>query len=321
MNFKLMARRYMGPADDGSDLGGGVVDRGDNFQPTDDEVQTKEAPVVEAAVEQEVEADTEKNRDDKGRFTGKGIIPVEQHKKVLDRERAAREAAERRADELERQIKSVDSTADIEKIEAEIVELEDKIESARLDGNKEEIKRLNNEIRIRNRQISVNQSTQMTERAKEQAREEIRLDLTIERTEELYPMLNADNEAYDQDAVDLVLATQRDLIERMRMPPSKALAEAARKVMAKLIREEAADDDGEEAKGLKNADKTSDRKKEQIRKNIDAANKQPASMKSVGLDSDKAGQDRELADASVMSFEEFSALPEATKAKMRGDYV
>ena len=51
------------------------------------------------------------------------------------------------------------------------------------------------------------------------------------------------------------------------------------------------------------------------------AARQPASTKPVGADSDKHGQTKDIPEASQMTFAEFSALPDATKSKMRGDYV
>ena len=73
-----------------------------------------------------------------------------------------------------------------------------------------------------------------------------------------------------------------------------------------------------EKQGLKNE---SDRKQEQVAKNLDTAKRQPASMKDVGLDSDKAGMSSNLPDISKLSAEEFDALPESTKARMRGDIL
>ena len=57
------------------------------------------------------------------------------------------------------------------------------------------------------------------------------------------------------------------------------------------------------------------------KKNIATAGKQPASLKEAGMDSDKAGQTKELPNVSNMTYEEFSALPASTKSKMRGDML
>jgi hypothetical protein len=73
--------------------------------------------------------------------------------------------------------------------------------------------------------------------------------------------------------------------------------------------------------GLSAASKGQDRKSAAVAKNLDAAARQPASTKPVGADSDKHGQTKDIPEASQMTFAEFSALPDATKSKMRGDYV
>jgi len=77
----------------------------------------------------------------------------------------------------------------------------------------------------------------------------------------------------------------------------------------------------EPAKGLGAAAKGVDRKTAAVAKNLDASKRQPASSKSLGADSDKYGQNAPTPSAEDMSYEEFSALPESVKAKMRGDLV
>jgi len=69
------------------------------------------------------------------------------------------------------------------------------------------------------------------------------------------------------------------------------------------------------------AAKGSDRAKQQVAKNLDTTKRQPASMKEVGEDSDTRGQRAADPDVADMSFEEFSALPDATKARLRGDSI
>jgi hypothetical protein len=59
------------------------------------------------------------------------------------------------------------------------------------------------------------------------------------------------------------------------------------------------------------------RKEAAVAKNLDAARRQPASTHLVGADSDKFGQTAKLPSAGDMTFEEFSALPEKTKAQYR----
>jgi hypothetical protein len=59
---------------------------------------------------------------------------------------------------------------------------------------------------------------------------------------------------------------------------------------------------------------------DQVKKNLDTQARQPASMRDVGMDSDKAGVKGDI-DVSKLSADEFAALPESTKAKLRGDLL
>ena len=169
-----------------------------------------------------------------------------------------------------------------------------------------------------NRQIAIEQTRDMTASAKEQAREEIRMELTIERIETEYPQLDEKSETFDQDLTDDVLDKQRGYIERERLSPSQALLKAVKYVMS---RAQPPAEKAEEKGGLSRADRGTERKEAAVAKNVDAANRQPASTKKVGADSDKHGQTAPTSEADQMTYEEFSALPDSTKAKMRGDFV
>ena len=330
--------------DDGSDGGGGGEDRGDGhdagegaaeavagtargedgkFVKTaagEDEGGADESVAEEKAADEKA-ADEKAAAPEKKERTGKGMIPLDRHEAVLKNARERTEAAERRTAELEAKIAKVGVAEDLKQLDADIEAVEDKLEAARLDGDKEKTRELAKQLRMMERQVAASETGRATGEAQERAREDMRLDLTIEKLEGQYPMLDEKHAEFDQDIVDMVLATQRDLISRLHMTPSKALDAATQKVMLKVMpasREEG----GEEKGGLKDA-KPSDggRKEAQVKKNLDTAKRQPASSREVGLDSDKAGQTRGTPDASTMDYDEFSALPEATKAKMRGDLL
>lgn len=333
MKLLTLTRRYM--AADVEGAAGGAVDRGDVVVDTTPvgaetsdkaDVSTLEAPAKvgteeDASKDQKSDDDnSERARDDSGRFTkkdGKGVIPLDRHEKVLERERTAREAAERRAQELEKQIKQVDKTEIAKELDKQIEDLEDKLESARLDGDKEKAKEYARELRLLERKVVTMETDRVGAETVDQARESIRMDMVIEKLEIDYPALNAAAEEYDQDLVDLVLAAQGDLIRRERMAPSHALEAAVKKVMSKVTAPKQSDD----AAGLNAARAEDDRAKAQIAKNVDTAKRQPANTKEIGLDSDAAGQKGTTVDVSLMTPDEFDALPEATKAKLRGDFA
>ena len=311
------------------------LDRGDDLevvQATADEVAAAEAAAAktadgdaEAAIEaaEKAAADEaaaalakdDKPRDKDGKFAKEISIPKGRVDEMVRNERLGREAAERRAAELEDKLRQTDRGVVTSQIEEEILAFEKDHAKAILDGNAEKAAELAGKIRINERLIQTASNTQMTAQAKDQAREEIRLDLTIEKLEAEYPQLTEGSESFDQDAVDMVLASQKMYIDRDRMTPSAALALAAEKVMSKL----STPADKPESSGLGKA-KVADRKEAQVDKNIKTAAAQPANMKDSGLDADKKGM-TDAIDPTKLSTTEFDALPEATKSRLRGDTI
>lgn len=336
MLIRTLQRLYMESADgDGGD-GGGAPDRGDAGAVVDAAVAADErgepaAPSRDAAGKfvaaddaaadgdeaASADAAATKEAKDKGK-----MIPKARFDEAVTKERNRTEAAERRALELEAQIKQLAHAEDAGKLDEEIAALSAEAESARMDGDKDKVIAISEQIRRKERQLSMAENSRMSEATKEQVREEMRMDMTIEKLEALHPMLDAKNEEqFDQDVVDLVLATQRDLIAREHLKPSVALERATEKVMLKVMKPHS-DGVAPEKGGLKDAEgKKDDRKQAQVKKNLETASKQPASTKEAGADSDAHGQSKEDADASMMTYEEFAAMPEATKAKMRGDFA
>lgn len=308
------------------------IDRGDDLelvQATADEAAAAAEKLAEetaaseaTAAEEKAEADEaaalakdDKPRDKEGKFSKEISIPKGRVDEMVRNERLGREAAERRTVELENMLRQTDRGVETGKIEQEILAFEQDHAKAILDGNAEKAAELAGKIRINERIIQNASNTQMTAQAKDQAREEIRLDLTIEKLEAQYPQLTQGTESFDQDAVDMVLASQKMYIDRDRMSPSAALALAAEKVMSKL----SAPTEKVENSGLGKA-KVADRKEAQVDKNIKTAAAQPANMKDSGMDADKKGMTDNI-DPTKLSTSEFDALPEATKSRLRGDTV
>lgn len=330
---KLFGLNLMKPADDGDTGGGGAVDRGDDFTPAGaadkagDELDTSEEDVKLATGEDDgkkvgdEEDDSKPPRDENGKFTkkdkGEASIPKSRFDDAVRKERERAEAAERRLAEIEQQRRQVARDVDIGKLEDDVRELRAKERKALIAGNDKEAAELSDQADRLNRQIAIEQARDMTAAAKESAREEIRWDMTLESIEKQYPALNENAEEFDQDLSDDVIDAMNGIMRRERLPRSQALVKAVERVMER--RKPA--DDKTEGKGLRSAGKEDDRKEAAVKKNLDAANRQPASAKKVGADSDKHGQNKELPNASDMTFEEFSALPETTRAKMRGDFV
>jgi hypothetical protein len=303
------------------------LDRGDAVEPVvvvvepEVELETPQEPEVEEIEAPEVEEPDETPRDEKGKFVAKEPkIPKSRFDEQMQVEREAREAAERRAAALEQQLatqqRNQTQNVQIAEIEASIEAMETKHAELLLDGDTAGAAKVMKDIRMSERYIARAESDAISTQRTTQALEAQRVDVSVARLEANYPSLNPDSEAYDGDLVELVLSKQRSLITQEGLTPSAALTLAATTVMKRFG---GPVEPVVEGKGL-GAQQLADRKQAQIKKNLDTAAKQPASMKDAGLDSDKAGA-KAMPDINGMTQDEFAALPASTLAKMRGDWV
>ena len=331
---KLFGHICRKPLEDGEGGTGGAADRGDTFAPTDDvgekadSQESTDDDLKTALGKDGDDADDsdkgEQARDEKGKFVKKDKsedeprIPKSRYDEQIRKERERAEAAERRLAEIASAQQQISRTADIGKLEDQVKELRAQERKALVSGDDDKAAEFGSKADALNRQIAIEQTRDMTASAKEQAREEIRMELTIERIETEYPQLDEKSDTFDQDLTDDVLDKQRGYIERERLSPSQALLKAVKYVMS---RAQPPAEKPEEKGGLSRADRGTERKEAAVAKNVDAANRQPASTKKAGADSDKHGQTAPTPEADQMTYEEFSALPDSTKAKMRGDFV
>lgn len=304
-----------------------AIDRGD-FLPEEIEALKTDAPVKEPVIEEAVAKETveeavkevveeeekpeEPARDDKGRFTG---IPKARFDEAVGKEREAREAAERRASELERQLaeraQAQVKTEQTEELETKISEMEKQHAQFLLDGEAEKAAELMRSIRHTERQIARAEAQADARTATSQILEAERFELAVAKLEADYSTLNPKSETYDPELVEMILDRQARLVQS-GMPPSQAITSATDFVMKRVARDEAPAQQGLAAA------KVPDRKAEQVKKNLEVQAKQPPSMKDVGLDSDKLGE-KAMPNVAQMTLEEFNALPAATKARLRGD--
>ncbi len=338
--MKFLSPYLQNEAGDGTEggSGGGVVDRGDNLEdlpPKDDAAKAAADAQADAdlkALEDEkaaaaAAAEEEKARDEKGRFAKKDdkepSVPKHRFDEAVGKEREAREAAERRAAELESRLKQESKNEEVTKMEEAVEKLEQQYSKFLLDGEGEKAAAVMKQIRQSERAIARMETESTASAATERAVEQVRMDTTIARLEADYPTFNPDSEKFDQDLVDIVLAEQNRLIQTQRMLPSAALATAAKKIMDKFAptKDEEKKGDDEEAKGLSAAKTAEDRKAKQVAKNLDADKRQAPSLKESGADSDKHGQTKTEIDVAKLTPEEFKALPESTRAKLRGDFA
>lgn len=326
---KLFGLNLMNPAGDGTG-GGASADRGDDWTPT-----TEVPPVAttEETVEDDLKVATgepaaeEPARDAAGKFAPKAksdegaTIPKARFDSAVQKERERAETAERLLAEATRANNQIQRNADVGQLEAKVQELRAAERKATIDNDEEKAAQLSSEADRLNRQIAIQQAGDMTAAAKDAALESMRMELAVENIETNYPQLDENSEEFDQDLTDDVLDKQRGYMERERLSPSKALLKAVKYVMGRQPVAPAPAAEEPAKTGLSAASKGLDRKAAAVAKNLDAAARQPASTKPVGADSDKHGQTKDVPEASQMTFAEFSALPDATKSKMRGDFV
>lgn len=347
--YRILFGRLMAPETE--DAAGGAPDRGDVFAPpAPDAADADTGETQNEAQNEDIDGkagdgasgdggagtdDGEQPRDAKGKFTAKPKndeddpkIPKRRFDEQLAKERQRAEAAERRAAEYEAEMAKNRTSADIKELETKVVDLRKLERKALIDGNEDKAAELSAEADRLNRQIAIAEAQQLSGKTSEQMAESIRFETTLERIEEVHPELRYGDPAYDQDLVDDVLDKQAGLMARLNLSPSRAMAQAAETIMERYHagkptqQGENVNADDEKAAGLAaGAAKTAERKAAAVVRNIDAAKRQPGSLKDTGLDSDKAGQSKSLPNVNDLTYEEFNALPQSTRAKMRGDFA
>lgn len=289
-----------------------AIDRGD-FLPEKIEALKTNAPVEDPVIKEAVAEETVEEAV-KGRFTG---IPKARFDEAVGKEREAREAAERRAVELERQLaeraQAQVKSEQTEELEGRVSEMEKQHAQFLLDGEAEKAAELMRSIRHTERQIARAEAQADARTATSQILEAERFELAVAKLEADYSTLNPKSETYDPELVEMILDRQARLVQG-GMPPSQAITNATDFVMKRVARDEAPAQQGLAAA------KVPDRKAEQVKKNLEVQAKQPPSMKDVGLDSDKLGE-KAMPNVAQMTLEEFNALPATTKARLRGDML
>lgn len=317
-------------------------DRGDNIpvaatQANAPAVKTEEPPKVD-----EPRAE-DPPRDEGGKFAKKERqadpdsevrIPKSRFDEQVAKERDRAEVAERRAAELEARLNAkaektepkVDPVAaKVDDLEARIEALHDKRDGFLVDGNIEraaevrrEIRAIEKELREVERNTLRNDAEQIAARRLDTQSEEQRIDTVVSDLESEFSVLRKGSDEYDPRMVNFVLVEQQRLIDELRLSPHEALSRAGKETMELFGHKPSGTKGEQEDKPETPADK---RRVEARQKVADTMNRQPASLKDAGIDSDKAGQDKVDLDVNKLSEAEFNALPAAQLAKLRGDFV
>lgn len=270
---------------------------------------------VEADGKDDADAEVEEDGEDgeKDAKSKKIYIPKERFDSAVKKARLAEEAAVKRAEALETQLKAQQGKVDAEKIDKEIDELSDKLDDAVRDGVKEEAKRLRAEIRAKTQMLADARAEVKAQYATAMAVEQIRYNALVDRMEIEHPELNPDNEdTFDEELVAEV-SELKTAFEKSGLSSSESLSKALKAVYRNGPKP--ADEKKVDAK-----DKADDRKADSVAKGLDTKKKQPPGPGiKAGASSDKAGKKEASLNVGRMSDKEFDKLPEDERKRARGD--
>lgn len=343
LSKQALLRRLHRPAgDDGSDTGGTeTVDRGDDFTPTgdDDDLDPdnpdkgsdgkateksslrsdKGAPKDgdKSDDDKDGEKDGEKD-DDKEETKGRRKdtrIPLSRHQQLLERERAARQAAEQQLAKFQHGQKVASINEDLTKQEDKILAMEKSYNKLMADGETDKAAELMSQIRRAEREIVEAKAEMRTAAAVAQATETARYNIALERVEEAYPQLNPDSDEFDEELLGDV-ADLKAVYERRGDTPTSALQKAVKKLVK--VEGRAQEDATEVKPRVTEKDIAAERRKQAVGKTTDAVRRQPPDTSVTGMDSDKAGRltPKDILD---MTQDDFAKLTDKELAKLRGD--
>lgn len=291
------------------------------------ELEAKQKAEKEAADKVAAEAKAKDEADKKAADEKKDhMIPKTRFDEAVKKAREERDAAAKKVEELEAQLKASQGEVDLKKISTEIDALEEELEKALADNNIEAKKRLRAEIRDKNQQIAEARAAQHAARATAMAIEKITYDTLVRQLEAEHPELNPEHADYNEDSA-LEILELKDAYEKAGHGSTAAL-EKAIKVVYKGAKappkKESKEEDDTKAKAEADAKAKAEaeaekRKAEAVKRGLEKKDEQPASAK--GGDSDKNGKTGSAADAAKMSDKDFDKLTDEEIRKARGDFA
>lgn len=301
------------------------------------ETEAKEAEAKEGETQEPEAKEGEQPRDASGKFAKKSdnpSIPKARFDEAVNKEREARIAAEQRAAEAERryaeaqrnQQREAEVATTITDLDAKAAELLSQHSKLLLDGDHEKASEVMLEVRKLDRQIARLEAETTSAQTTSTTLDNQRLGVVITGLERDHEVLNPKSEKYDDDLVQTILLWQEKGVNS-GLPPSVAMENAAAKVLERFYKTNAPEAEATDAQkeGLSEVSKEAeqrkdDRQRQAVKKGLETQEAQPPAANTLGVDSDKLGE-KGLPDVSRMSADEFDALPETTKARLRGDMV
>lgn len=289
-----------GAADDGSNATDSAADS------TDDTVQ--------AAKDDEGSSD-EANKPARSHMLPKARYDFQKQRREQAEERAT--TAEAEAEVLRQRLKAMEAQPsnkqapetsvedEIAVLESKVVDLDQEIEQLRLDGKVREAATKQSEIRKIERKIyrlenapTPGQNIDVNElrsQAAREAQDSITLDSLVTQLEANYPELDDSSDSYNPDLLDEVMDVYDAFLAKGTRPPV-ALDKATTYVMG------AAAGTPEAPAQTKVTDK-----RQAVKRNLDAARRQPPDLTSVGRNADTGGVKKPL-DIMHMTIEQYEAL-------------
>jgi hypothetical protein len=331
--------------------GGGGVDRGDDFTPTDDDAgdtAVKEALAAKAAEDAaalaaleakkkaeegktaeelaaEAEAEAEaaaaeaaKGGKDKGKDTR---MPLSRHKEILDRERAGREAAERELALLKQGQAVAKTNEDLTAAETKVIEAEAEYLKLLEKGDVKGAAAKMAEVRTLERSIIQGRAQFDLQAAEARAYERVKYDMTVERLEAAFPIMNPDHEDHDPAKTAEVVELRDAYIATRKYTRAEALQKAVSVLLKPATAKQTAATEVDVRVGKEDlaAATAAERKAAAVAKALAAQKGQPANAAGVGADSDKAGGKLKGADVIKMDQKSFAKLADEDLKKLRGD--
>ena len=257
--------------------------------------------------------------DDKDDDKKEPMLPKSRYDSVRQQNNQLQE----RIDKLEAEQQQKDDEAEKEDAEAKLNEeidaLDDKLTDAMKDNDMEAVKALRKEIRGVERKLFQAEMQETAEASGDDAKEAIRMDMLIDQMEEDFPQLKPGSDDYSEDVVNAIQDLRYDFDQSGRYTPTQSLLKATKMILGAAAQAETKDT------GVKEKDDKDEvaeqRKKKNLKKKLDAADKQPPETDDVGDTGSSGGKNKKDPSINDLTEEDYDALPEATKRRMRGDEV
>ena len=268
--------------------------------------------VVEEVVEEEVvdeEVDEEVEEEVVDEVVEEVVEDAKKHmipKRRLDDVVAKQRKAEQEAAELRKEL--AEALAKAQAIPAiDVRALSKQRNEAVLDGDLDKAAEIDEQLHAATQQIASEPIDMDALEARVEAKMELKTTLTSVFKE--YPQLDTDSDVFDEDLNAEALVFQSAYLNQGYLP-AEAVRRAANAAV-RVVRPELLTETAEPKAAVKT-------RKTNVKGNVEASNAQPPKM-NQGESGGKTSS--EMVDITKLTDEEFDALPEATRARMRGDLV